>query len=328
MTAKFASLTDFTIADEHPLQAESAGDFKSETFNQWVYDPVANLGLNIWLASGENGGMEFPNFMSTIIAFWGEDKYTAMRGVGSGNYANGIAAGNCFLTMIEPFRRWKIDYLGLLEKEGSGAPELARMELMVDIVSPPIEQGSQGDRGEVASSGTRPRRAIRYEQLCRITGRVEIGTRRIDLAAYGVRSHRRNSASIYDSGAVGHSWATALFPSGQGFHLLAYQVEPKGEVGFLYGHYFDGERYHEAEVKRFPLYSGQDGIETSRLEMHVAGRVLDVAVESYPPLAGTSPSGIRLTRAAARFTLDGEVGGGVLERSLVTAFPAGGTYAA
>ena len=45
-------------------------------------------------------------------------------------------------------------------------------------------------------------------------------------------------------------------------------------------------------------------------------------------IVGTSPSGIRLTRAAARFTLDGEVGGGVLERSLVTAFPAGGTYAA
>ena len=328
MATRFESITDFSVADEHPLQAESAGDFKSETFNQWVYDPVANVGLNIWLASGENGGMQFPHFMSTVIAFLGTEKYTAMRGVGSGNYADGIAAGNCFLTMIEPFRRWRIDYLGLLEKAGSGEPELSRMELTVEIVSPPIEQGSQGDRGEVASSGTRPRRAIRYEQLCRITGRVEIGARHIDLNAYGMRSHRRNSVSIYESGAVGHSWATALFPSGQGFHLLAYQVEPRAEVGFLYGHYFDGQRYHEAEVKRFPLFSGGEGVEHSRLEMRVGDRVLEVAVESWPPLAGTMASGIRLTRAAARFTLDGEVGGGVLERSLGKEFAAGGEFAA
>ena len=184
-----------------------------------MYDPVADLGLNIWLASGENGGMQFPNFMSTVIAFWGGEKYTAMRGVGTGNYENGLAAGNCFLTMEEPFRRWRVDFLGLLEQESTGAQHLSRMALTIEITSPPIEQGTQGDRGEVASSGTRPRHAIRYEQLWRITGRVEIGNRVADLAAYGMRSHRRNSVSIYESGAVGHTWATALFPSGQGFHL-------------------------------------------------------------------------------------------------------------
>ena len=328
VATKFESLTDFTVADEHPLQAESAGDFRSETFNQWAYDPVADVGLNIWFASGENGGMQFPHYMSTVIVFVGNEKYTAMRGVGSGNYPDGIAAGNCFLTRIEPFRRWTIDYLGLLDSETTGQTELSRMQLTVEIVSPPIEQGSQGDRGDVASSGTRPRRAIRYEQLCRITGRVEIGARHIDLNAYGMRSHRRNSDSIYDSGAVGHTWATALFPSGQGFHLLAYQVEPRGEVGFLYGHYFDGERYHEAEVTRFPYFSGNEGAEQSRLQMRVGDRVLDVFVESQPPLAGTSASGIRLTRAAARFTLDGEVGGGVLERSLGAAIPSGGGFEA
>ena len=101
MATKFQAVTEFAAADEQPLQAESAGDFKSETFNHWAYDPVADIGLNIWFASGENGGMQFPHFMSTVIVFLGNEKYTAMRGVGSGNYRDGIAAGNCFLAMIE-----------------------------------------------------------------------------------------------------------------------------------------------------------------------------------------------------------------------------------
>ena len=233
----------------------------------------------------------------------------------------------------EPFKRLKIDYLGLLKRStgvstagavGDGEePQLSMMDLSVDIVSPPIEQGTQGDRGAVASSGTVPRTALRYEQLCRISGPIRIGARSFQLDALGMRSHRCNSASIYDSGAVGHTWATALFPSGRGFHLLSYQVEPKGEVGFLYGHYFDGSRYHDAKVIRFPYFSGVSGTEEYTLELEVDGKRLEIGVDSYAPLVNISANGPQLSRSAARFRFDGEIGGGLLERSLKPEFPIG-----
>lgn len=333
---KFAPQRGFTAEEEYPLQPQTAGQYTSETYNQWVYDPVQDIGLNIWFASGQNGGGKpFPEFMSTVIVFLDGKTYTCAS-ESRGNHADGIAGGNAFLTLIEPYKRWRIDYLGLLQRSkgaqsghspvGTSEPLLSRMELKVEIVSPPIEQGTQGDRGEVASSGTVPRTAMRYEQLCRITGPVRIGSRSFQVNALGMRSHRRNSASIYESGAVGHTWATALFPSGRGFHLLSYQIEPRAEVGFLYGHYFDGTRYHEARVLRFPYFSGVAGSEQYRLEMVVDGNPLEVELESHAPLINIPAKGPRLSRAPARFSLDGEIGGGVLERSLMAEFPAGGEY--
>lgn len=335
---KFATQDEFNDSDELPLQPATAGDYTSETYNHWVYDPDQHIGLNVWFASGQNGGGKpFPEFMATVIAFIDGETWIGTSD-GHGNHPHGVAAGNAFLTISEPFKRLDIDFLGLLSRStgvaASGAvgeglePQLSRMKLAVDIVSPPIEQGSQGDRGTEASSGTVPRTALRYEQLCRISGPIRIGSREIQLDALGMRSHRCNSASIYDSGAVGHTWATALFPGGQGFHLLSYQIEPTAEVGFLYGYYFDGDRYHEAEVLRFPYFTGERGKERFQLELLADGKRIEIAVESDAPLVNLPPTGPQLSRSAARFHMNGEIGGGLLERSLKADFPRGGEYCA
>ena len=62
-------------------------------------------------------------------------------------------------------------------------PQLSMMQLAVDIASPPIEQGSQGDRDTEAASGTRPRTALRYDQLCQVRGTIRIGAREMQLNA-------------------------------------------------------------------------------------------------------------------------------------------------
>ena len=333
---RFGSHGEFSVSDEMPLQPGTAGDYTSETYNHWVFDPVQRIGLNVWFASGQNGGGKpFPEFMATVIAFVDGETYIGSS-EGHGNHEGGIAAGNAFLTMASPFKQLQIDYLGLLKRSvgaaKSGAvgdgiePQLSMMNLNVDIVSPPIEQGSQGDRGVDAASGTVPRTALRYEQLCRVTGPMQIGSRKFEINALGMRSHRCNSASIYDSGAVGHTWATALFPSGRGFHLLSYQIEPKAEVGSLNGYYFDGERYFDAQVLRFPYFSGETGVENYQLEMLVDGKKIVVEVESFAPLVNLSEKGPSLSRSAAQFRMDGEVGGGLLERSLKPQFAFGGEF--
>ncbi len=321
---------------EYPLTPETAGDYKTETYNQWVYDPDQHIGLNVWFASGQHAGNKpFPEFMATVITFVDGETWIGSS-EGHGNHPSGIAAGNAFLTIEQPFKRLQIDYLGLLKRSAGVAKEsavgdgleaqLSMMNLAVDIVSPPIEQGSQGDRGTQASSGTKPRNALRYEQLCRITGPMRIGAREIQLNALGMRSHRCNSASIYDSGAVGHTWATALFPSGRGFHMLSYQIEPKGEVGSLHGYYFDGAVYHEATVLRFPYFSGESGVEKYTLELLADERLIEIEVNSFAPLVNAPAKGPQLSRSAALFHMDGEIGGGLLERSLKPEYGFGGEY--
>ena len=335
MKNKFESARHFTVDDEYPLRPEQAGAYKTETYNQWVYDPVQDIGLNIWYASSDG---VFPNFMSTVIVFIKGETFVA-KSQGDGNHANGVAAGNALLTIVEPFKHLQIEFLGLLRRNdgksdpfaanSDGERLLSRMNLRVDIVSPAIEQGTEGDRGEVASSGTVPRTALRYEQLCRISGPIEIGNRRIELNALGMRSHRRNSASIYASGAVGHTWVSGLFPSGHGFNFTTYMVQPDAELSSVSCHYFDGKIYHDAELLQFPYYSGATGKEQSTLAMRVNGKVLEVKIESLPPLLGIiPPQGVRLSRSAARFTLNGEVGGGVLERSLMPQFQGNRDYIA
>jgi hypothetical protein len=334
----FAIPDEFKVSDEYPLQQATAGEYTSETYNHWVYDPAQGIGLNVWFASGQNGGGKpFPEFMATVIVFVDGETYIGSS-EGNGNHPHGVAAGNAFLTISEPFKQLEINYLGLLSRStgvaASGAvgegqkPQLSAMQLAVTIISPPIEQGSQGDRGAVASSGTVPRTALRYEQLCRISGPIRIGNRELQLDALGMRSHRCNSASIYDSGAVGHTWATALFPSGCGFHLLSYQIEPTADVGSLNGYYFDGNKYHEAKVLRFPFFTGEQGSEQCLLELLVDGKRLEIGVESDAPLVNLPEKGPQLSRSAARFHMHGEVGGGLLERSLKTDFPPGGEYVA
>ena len=332
MQKRFDAVTDFSSDDEQPLQPGNEGAYTTETYNLWVYDPAQDVGLNLWLASSDKS---FPKFMSTAIVFE-RGQIWAGRFDGNGNHPNGIGGGNIFATIVEPFRRLDVQMLGLLSNAAEGdvfaqanaGAALAHMDLAVDIVTPPIEQGSQGDRGTEASSGTIPRTAIRYEQLCRVTGRVSVADRRVQIEAFGMRSHRRNSTSIYASGAVGHTWATALFPSGRGFHLLSYQIQPDAEVGFLYGHYFDGTRYHDAEVRKFPFYSGGTEPESYELELVVDGETIAVRCEAIPAIPGEIPNtDVLLTRSPARFTLDGEFGGGVLERSLSRRFRAGALYA-
>ncbi len=336
MSRNFGSCWPFSEEDEFPLRPDEERTFMTETYNHWAYDPLQDIGINLWFGSGQGADSRgLSNFMSKISVFWRGQLFVA-TGAGEDNHESGIGAGNAFLTVEEPFKRLRIDYLGLIragrlpcEQPTREPPvELGRLSLAIDIRTPPIEQGSQGDRGTVASSGTVPRNAIRYEQLCHVLGQVQIGSRSATVDALGMRSHRRNSSSIYASGAVGHSWAAALFPSGKGIHVINYRIEPDASVGSLYGYYFDGAEYHDGEVLRFPYYTGVAGEERSRIEMLAGGRFMAIDLTILPPLLSSFPPDVRLSQSVVRFGMDGEIGGGLLERSLTGAYDVGGDYAA
>jgi len=328
----------FEPVDDFPLM-EAAPDcpYRNETFNLWGYDQTEQLGLNVHLVAG---GGDLSSYQATVILYAGE---TILAGQFRGGVLpDGVAAGNVFARNVEPFKRWKYDFLGLLHrtdpKSSAQTPfadmptEMAAFDLDVEMRSPAVEQGTQGDDGVQAASGTIPRTARRYEQLCRIAGTVRLGSRRVTLNALGMRVHRRNSAGIFDSGVVGHSWITGLFPSGRGFHICIYQKEPAAAVGFCHAFYFDGVRHHEAKVLRFPYYSGLTEPETYELELAAAGETFRIRGLPVAPYMKGFPSpamkDVLFSRAPGRFMLDSEVGGGVLERSLRADFFASGRFEA
>ena len=336
MQNQHASRQDFSPEDEQPIQPGQEGKYGSETYNLWVHDPTLDIGLNVWFASNDKS---FPRWVCHAILFEkGGVLFSETHG--EAHAPNVVNGGNGFLTLAEPFRRLKVDFLGMMAEKSRvpatevtepGPSQLGQMVLSVSIGSPPIEQGSQGDGDEAAAPayGHTARTAIRYEQLCRVTGPIHIGDREIRFDAYGVRSHRRNSTSIYANGAIGHSWIAAFFPSGKGVQLLSYQMVPDAAVGFLYCHYFDGERYREAEVVRYPFFSGNLESEAFDFEIRVDGKPIRVTAQTSLSLAGEIPCPamkVPLTRSSARYVMDGEAGGGVLERSLGVDFKPGGYY--
>ena len=68
--------------------------------------------------------------------------------------------------------------------------------------------------------------------------------------------------------------------------------------------------------------------EQALVEMRVDGQVRSIAMTSLAPVLGQFPPEVRLSQSVVRFEMDGEEGGGLLERTLTVPYAAGGEYVA
>src|SRR6202012_5089388 len=78
----------------------------------------------------------------------------------------------------------------------------------------------------------------RYEQLFRATGSLTVGDDEHTFTGTGLRIRRQGVRKL--AGFWGHSWQSALFPSGRAFGYIAYPPRPDGEPTFNEGYIFDG----------------------------------------------------------------------------------------
>jgi len=143
------------------------------------------------------------------------------------------AGANLVFTCVEPFRHWEVDFLGTMRissaaEQAKGRPvegprALVRYHLDVDVAAPPMRNGQLPNATADATS-MRMMGGERYEQLIRVSGWFEIDGRRVEMAGAGIRTHRRGTRDLADW--YGHSWQSALFPSGRGFHLNVFPGAP------------------------------------------------------------------------------------------------------
>lgn len=169
------------------------------------------------------------------------------------------AGANLVMTCIEPFRHWSIDFFGSMrlsdaEELAQGRPiegsrPVVRLHIDVEIAAEPWRLGSLGMKDNPFAASFFGEN--RYEQLCRFTGWARIEKEEpIRLSGMAMRTHRRGSRRM--KGWHGHSWQTALFPSGRGFGFERFpdREGPQGRAdpAWSEGYILDDGRIVPAEI--------------------------------------------------------------------------------
>jgi hypothetical protein len=252
------------------------------------------------------------------------------------------AAGLAF-RCVEPFDTWTMTYAGPAVQT-SAADLVAGMKdgPLVDIAFavdakmavPPWIQGSlqpdAQDRIENSIEGDLMGGA-RYEQLFRASGYLSIdGAQRRDFTGSGLRIRRQGVRKL--AGFWGHTWQSAVFPSGRAFGYIAYPPRPDGEPTFNEGYIFEGDgglipaRIVEAPWLTRLQALGEDVslvLETAMGTVHIEGETVfsthdvhhDDGTYSTKAMKKEMPSFPALHQAGVRYRWDGEETYGMLERS-------------
>jgi hypothetical protein len=207
---------------------------------------------------------------------------------------------------------------------GQGEPTPIHLEVDLRPAVPPWMNGALSETAkrvlDTQEEGDLMGHPWRFEQLCRATGTLRIGdeTHTIDGGANRVRRQSIRRLATFR----GHTWQAALFPSGRGFGYIAYPERDDGKPTYNEGYVFEGDgELVPARVVQAPwlesLVPGGQPVpcvlETATSTVTIDGSTAASTFMVMPPEVG---GGMRLQQAIARYSWDGESGGGMLERSI------------
>ena len=243
-----------------------------------------------------------------------------------------LGAGPLRFECIEPFRHWRLAFDGpvvSLHVEEHLQGSVARVDLGDghDIVpvglrldahaaAPPWFQGSLEPEGHFVAGEDR------FEQLCTVTGEVDVAGTVTPFSGGALRVHRKGGNRNDYGDFRGHSWQSAHFPSGRAFGYIHYRPRPDGSVTYREGWLRDGGEVLPARVEGTPWMidtrpSGEDVSFTLRTAKGTARIDGEIFVSSLRPprLAGDGTSFPLLQSGIARYRWDGEEAYGMIERS-------------
>lgn len=246
-----------------------------------------------------------------------------------------LGAGPLSFELVEPFGHLRLRLHGeatatSVEAQmagalpGQGDPVPIEVEVDIRAAVPPWMNGALlADAKRVLDTqeeGDLMGHPWRFEQLCRATGHLRVGdeTHEINGCANRIRRQSiRRTATIW-----GHAWQAGVFPSGRGFGYIAYPPRADGKDTYNEGYIFEGDgALIPAHVVQAPWLrtltpSGEDASCVLETE---DGRAVTINGETalstfmvMPPEVG---GGLQLQQAIARYSWDGEIANGMLERS-------------
>lgn len=312
--------------------------FWAENLLFTLYDPQADIGF--WLHLGtvptdwglwEDRVLVFLPGDAGILHMWAYHRTAPERRPAGANLA---------FECVEPFRRWRLLFDGMLVHTGNeemqsgrardGAKQTMRLDLDVRCATAvwDAHTSANADTG-YGSMRNQSWATDHYQQLCTASGSVEIDGRRIAFDGTGWRDHSRGPRGG-DAGARwgGHAIVNCLFPrSGRAFGLSRMWT-PDGMISMDAGFLVDGNgRLHHAEVIQAPrlrdLRIGGEFVEIALRSQAGELRLQGETVKStwltlgpgHPHGADVASGHCILAEAFARWEWDGEQGFGMCERS-------------
>jgi hypothetical protein len=261
-----------------------------------------------------------------------EGRRLAYFGQGAGTTEAAPSGGLLTFRRDEPFKRWTGSFSGrvhdttavaMIEGTIDDTPEIdLSFEFEAHMAAPPWSQGSLLARAgqSVDAEGMSFIGGQRYEQLFRGTTTIRVDETTITFSGTGMRTHRwggRNTATM-----IGHSWLTALFPSGRAFGLMRFP-RPDGSVGFSEGFVFTGDGdLTLAEVLESPwLTNLVDEGEAFVIRLRAGLDSIDIhgvtVAHTFNHSHGNikNERGFTMSHGMVRFVWDGETAFGQIERS-------------
>jgi hypothetical protein len=334
LTGGLADDREFLLADQ-PDDPEMR-----ESVNMWTWDDGGEVGLprvgveavaSTWGTHDVQVNLAFADGR-VFNVFAAEPVHQRL---GDDGRARILGAGPLSFELIEPYRHWRARIDGPAVQTstqaqidgwfpGTAGP-MVDIELDLDIRSaaPPWECGTLlEEAGRVLDTQEEGdlMGGPRFEQLFRSTGTLRVGDESYPINGSGLRIRRtgvRRLATFW-----GHTWQSAIFPSGRGFGCNNYPPRADGKPTFNEGYLFEGDgelvpaRITQAPWLRRLEASGDDVsvvLETNSGSHTIHGETLLSTFMVMPPEIG---GGLNLQQAIVRYVWDGETAIGMLERSM------------
>ena len=305
-----------------------------ESASVWVCDDRGALGMprigieavaKSWDERGLQVNVGFPD--GRVVVALG--RAAGRSPVDDDGICRRFGAGGLEFRCVEPFSRTEVHFDGvaldttamqLAATDFSGPQVPLRLDVVVQAAAPPWVSGTLNPEARTlfAEGFAGGFISPRYEQLCTSHGTVRVGDDRWRFTGTALRIHRQGRRDVL--GFWGHFWASALFPGGQGFGVLAFPERPDAGA-FNEGFVLRGGVLEPAVVVDAPWLrrlapSGEDVSFTLRTADG------DVRVDGRTILASCLPAGLSpefppvLHQACVRYRMRGEENFGMMERSI------------
>lgn len=156
-----------------------------------------------------------------------------------------LGAGPLRFECLEPFRRWTMHFDGEAEQSTSAAQMAGGVggtkvplsfHIQAEMAAPPwLMGGMTPEAARLMRSATEGSLmgGLRYEQLCRVHGTVNVAGEGYRISGTGMRVRRQGIRNM--EAATGHCQHSALFPSGKAFGAIALAPRADGSPSFNEG---------------------------------------------------------------------------------------------
>lgn len=332
---------------EFVLAGRPADPEMHDSASFWVFDDRGEIGLPRigieavganWEEHGVQANLAFPDGRVYRL----RTDAPSIHVLGPEGMPTILGAGPLTLRCVEPFTTWLMTFDGEMTRTSTDAliagdidgPRVpVKFEVETTMAVPPWAQGtlsaSAKDLLDNSDTGALMGGA-RYEQLCRAVGSVTIGDDYRTFAGTGLRIRR---VGVRRLGAFwGHAWQTALFPSGRAFGYIAYPPRDDGVPTFNEGFIFDGDgELVPATVVEAPWLTAIDSVgedvslvlQTERGRVEISGETVIATYDILHKDKTFSTAGMHvehadfpaLQQAGVRYSWDGEIAYGMIERS-------------